>query len=173
MQPSSFRTLVLAAAAALAVAHAVPAIACDKGACGRAAAVAATRPGAHPNAVNRVRAKAKRAVPTAPVMSAGAVAVIDPESGMLVPATPEQIGALSRAVQAGAASPLSSRPDAVEVVRLADGTLMATVPASLMMHAFAHRDANGKVTFTCADEHAAAPATAAVPAAAPAKWEDR
>jgi hypothetical protein len=127
-----------------------------------------TRPGAHPNAVNRAKAKAKRAVPTAAVATAGAVAIIDPVTGQLAPATPAEIGALSQAARTGGVTPLAARPD-VQVVRLADGTLVATVPPELMMHAYAKVGADGKVTFTCGDERVAAPAAPAAPAAAP--WE--
>jgi len=122
----------------------------------------------------KVKAKAEPAAgATAAAVTpgtAGMVAVIDPVTGGVVAATKEQLAAFAASSKsAGGVTTMAARPVDPEIVQLPDGTLMARLPERLTMNAVAHRDANGKVTFTCGNDPAL---TAPAPATeAPSTWE--
>ena len=110
---------------------------------------------------------ATAAAPTAS-RTAGLVAIIDPVTGGLAKATPEQLAELSATSKAaGNVSGLAARPSDPEVTRLADGTLTVRLPERLMMNAVAHKDAKGKITIDCDRNDG----TASAPAPAPSTWE--
>jgi hypothetical protein len=123
---------------------------------------------------HKAKAKAKPAAgATAAAVTpgtAGMVAVIDPVTGGVVAATKEQLAAFAASPKSnGGVTTMAARPADPEIVQLPDGTLMARLPERLMMNAVAHRDANGKITFTCGTDPAA---TAPVQeSAAPSTWE--
>lgn len=94
---------------------------------------------------------APRAATTAAPHGAGLVAVIDPMTGGVAQATPDQLRDLAAGMKTGSFS-LAARPADPEVVRWADGTLVSRVPDRFTMFAMGHRDARGKITFDCSQE---------------------
>jgi hypothetical protein len=126
------------------------------------------------------RAASPRAVASTPRVAmsgprlAGLVAIVDPATGRVVAATPEQLRDLSAGSSNAAAAATLARPADPEVIQRADGTLQSTLPARFMMFAFAHLGTRGRVDFDCANDPAKPVAAAPTPArAAPndAPWE--
>ena len=81
--------------------------------------------------------------------TAGLQAIIDPQTGLVVQATAEQLAQLAAASKAQAGATIESQPRDPEIIALPGGGEMMRVPDRLMMHAIAHRDANGKITLGC------------------------
>ena len=92
---------------------------------------------------------------------------LDPQTGLVVQATAEQLAQLAAASKAQAGATIESQPRDPEIIALPGGGEMMRVPDRLMMHAIAHRDANGKITLGCQQGNgpiAPLPAKSTVPA---------
>jgi len=113
-------------------------------------------------------ASPQAAATTAP--RAGLVAVIDPVTGGIARATPDQLRDLATGMKTGPFT-LAARPADPEVVRWADGTLVSTVPDRLTMFAMGHRDARGKISFDCS--HDPGPPAPAPVESTPQTWEEK
>ena len=99
--------------------------------------------------------------------TAGLVVVIDPATGRVVSATPEQLRDLAASSKSTGSASLAAQPADAEIVRLADGTLIAKVPERYMMNAIARRGPDGKITFDCENHSGSAVPTQT----APSTWE--
>lgn len=130
-------------------------------------ASAAPKPALKPRPRSRPKPAAGATAVVATRGAAGLVVVIDPETGGVGQATKEQLAAFAATSKAAGGVSTAAIPAEPELVRSPDGMLMSRVPERYMMNAIAHRDASGKITFSCGND-----AAAASPApVAPPTWE--
>jgi len=148
--------------------------ACPHGASVRTASATTRTAAAHKASGKKARAKKSEGATAEgiPAHQAGLVAVLDPLTGGVVQATPEQLREFSATVKTGV-STSAALPDEPHVVRLADGTLMCDLPERLMMNAVAHRHANGKITFDCLRLPATGAAAATPSQPTSSTWAER
>lgn len=82
----------------------------------------------------------------------GATVAVDPATGRLIPPTPEQAAALTAALM----NMVKRDTDAVNVIEMPDGTLMATLGDDFEEVAMATRDAKGNLRLHCVNDRAQA-----------------